>query len=145
MSQMDCRFKMKAENRPKALEAIKELNKNEAQVGSGGSNFTGEWVRHFAWVRADKIEKAQTLYEAMEEWGYEIDSTNDNEDVEWIGFIGEKMGDEKYMFDAIAPFVVDGSWIQMSGEEGAIWRWIFRNGECCEVDGQIIFDEKGCW
>jgi hypothetical protein len=145
MSQMDCHFAIKAENRPKALEAIKELNKNEQRIGSGGSNATGDWVRHFAWVRTDTIEKAQTLFDAMEEWGYEIAPREDTEDVDWIYFIGEKIGDEQYMFEAIAPFVEDGSWIQMSGEDGSIWRWVFRSGKCCDINGEVVFNEEGCW
>ena len=57
-----------------------------------------------------------------------------------IYFEGEKYGDDDLIFNAIAPYVEDGSYIQMNGEDGAIWRWVFENGKCVEKQATITFN-----
>jgi hypothetical protein len=58
-----------------------------------------------------------------------------------IHFEGEKIGQEDLLFEAIAPWVRDGSYIEMSGEDDAMWRWFFHAGECHEVTPTIIWEE----
>ena len=36
------------------------------------------------------------------------------------------------MFNCIATFVEDGSYIEMVGEDGDLWRWVFTNNNNCE-------------
>lgn len=53
-------------------------------------------------------------------------------------------------FKAIAPFVEDGSYIVMIGEDLCIWRWYFHDGELDIQGGEITFpeamktDDDGC-
>lgn len=45
---------------------------------------------------------------------------------------GEKLGNDYEIFKLIAPFVNDG-YIEMSGEDDCLWRWVFKDGKCEEV------------
>ena len=50
------------------------------------------------------------------------------------------LGDDSEIFAAIAPFVVENSFITMLGEEKEIWRWIFKNGTCIEETAEVVFE-----
>jgi len=54
--------------------------------------------------------------------------------IDGVDFCAEKLHEEYSMFREIAPFVRDGSFIEMRGEDSLIWRWFFRGGECYEID-----------
>jgi hypothetical protein len=40
-------------------------------------------------------------------------------------------------FETLAPFVKDGSYIAMVGEDNAIWRWYFTKGKCESQSGAL--------
>lgn len=56
-----------------------------------------------------------------------------------IHFIGEKLGDEKILFQALAPFVDKGSFIEMEGEDGDLWRWTFDGQQMIEQVARITW------
>lgn len=115
VSMRECDFKIKKENTSKALEIIKELVKK------------GE---EFRWVSNEIILEAENLKEVLEEFGYEVSEKETALEIE--DFLNEKEGDELTMFQAIAPVVEEGSYIEMYGEDGDTWRWVFENGKCTE-------------
>lgn len=51
-----------------------------------------------------------------------------------------QLGEDYALFKAIAPFVVENSFITMLGEEKEIWHWIFKNGTCVQENAQIVFE-----
>lgn len=51
-----------------------------------------------------------------------------------------ELGMDFEIFKAIAPFVVENSFITMLGEEKEIWRWIFKNGTCIEEQAEVVFE-----
>jgi hypothetical protein len=57
----------------------------------------------------------------------------------YIHFTLEKLGDDHEILDAIAPAVENASCIEMSGEEGDLWRWVFKDGRCQEIFPKIIW------
>ena len=61
-------------------------------------------------------------------------SFDEEGDIDGVEFCAEKLRDEYSMFREIAPFVRDGSFIEMRGEDSLVWRWAFRGGQCHEVD-----------
>ncbi len=144
MDQTESKFKIKAENRVKAFNACREklVGKQKENGAGGGSVSMGNWTPHYSWTDNSALENAKTLKEFMDEWRWEI-TLNDEvkvesdvpiaipSDVTDIQFTGEKIGDDETLFNAIAPFVEKGSYIQMSGEDGESWRWVF-NGKTCE-------------
>lgn len=74
------------------------------------------------------------------EWAYdfELDETGN---VTGIEFLGEKVGEDYWMFQSIAPYVKDGSFIEMLGEDGEQWRWVFKDGNCREITAKVSWEE----
>ena len=95
----------------------------------------------YSWVSISEVKKTQSLDQAMYEWRYQL-GYDDGGNVIGIDFCGEKLGDEALMFKAIAPFVKDGSFIEMHGEDGAMWRWKFVNGTMKEISAKIVWDDE---
>lgn len=100
----DVHFKIKKHNFEKALEAIKELPPH-------------------GWVDS-RYTEADTLEEAMTCWRWEA-GYNAEGDIDYLLFIGEKLGNDEMFFTALAPYVEPDSYIEMDGEENALWRWCF--------------------
>jgi len=82
-------FTIKYENKREALKAVKALAKTQDI----------DWVNYEDW---------NTLEEAMNGYRFDVD-TNEEGDIVDIRFIGEKAGDEEKLFNALKPFVEDGS------------------------------------
>lgn len=106
-------FKIKNENLPKALELLKDFTKRQD---------------HIMFVNKRTVLDSKMLSEAMEEYRWGIESKEYGVKLEY--FYGEKLGDDFEMFNAIAPVVEEGSYIEMHGEDGETWRWVFENGKC---------------
>jgi hypothetical protein len=65
---------------------------------------------------------------------------NKNEDIVAIEFNGYKQGESEGFFNTIAPYVLDGSYIEISGEDGDLWRWVFTNGVMREIRPTITWE-----
>lgn len=78
---------------------------------------------------------------AMNELNYSVElKSYGNKKVYAIGtFIGEELGDDQKVFEILSPFMNDG-YIEMMGEDGDIWRWVFENGEMHIKRPSIIWD-----
>lgn len=129
MSQTDCSFSMTKEDAEKALQAIKDL---------AGKETYGD---HFSWVDTKRFLEAKTFKEATEAWRWSAEEDKEG-NINGLWFQGDKSGDEDTLFDAIAPFVKEGSFIEMSGEDSTYWRWKFTGGKCIEVYGHVVFDDE---
>ena len=89
-----------------------------------------------------KTEYLGRIYKDLENYGY-VPITDNDGNVTDLDFAGDKLAyDEDEMFEKIAPYVDDGSFIEMSGEDGAQWRWVFSGGKVREVKAKIIWDEE---
>ncbi len=117
-------FHILAKNKENALAAIKALADKDT---------------HYAWVSTENFVRAKSLPEATKVWGWHIEEDPESGNIVGIDFFGEKLGDDKILLDAIAPFVEPGSFIEMSGEDSAIWRWAFNGKICIEVEPDIIW------
>lgn len=141
IQQTDAHFFIPKEFHGLALRSVKALMTNSAStLGNGGIwRPNEEPVRFFSWVNTDAVMKAETLEEALGAWRWES-YTNDNGDIDGLYFQGEKSGQDEYLFLAIAPYVKDGSYIAMRGEDGDIWRWYFDGQTCIEQTGKVIWE-----
>ena len=72
-------------------------------------------------------------------YNYEL---NADGDIVAIQFHGETLRDDFEMFQKIAPFVRSGSFLEMAGEDGAQWRWIFKDGICHQVNAIISWPDE---
>lgn len=73
----------------------------------------------------------------MAEWRWHL--TMQDGGVIDIEFTGEKYGDDRIMFAAIAPFVEKGSYINMRGECGELITWSFDGKSFKEEDSRDDF------
>lgn len=119
-------FTIKKENFEKALQSLKEVFIPENMTCYdyvGGKKYP-----HFSWVDAKTVLESKELGEALEEIRY-APTYNDNGDICNVEFTGEKYGDEKVFFTALAPYVESDSYLSFEGEDGAEWIWKFNHGE----------------
>ena len=74
----------------------------------------------------------------MFDLGYSIEDFTGNGGIDYIHLEHEKYCDEdRIIFETIAPFVADGSFVQYMGEDGYMWRYTFKNGKCIEQYPEI--------
>lgn len=127
---IDSKFEIKKENFEKALENLKSVFILENMTSY--DYICGKKQPHFMWVNTKVVLESKTLEEALEEIRYtpEYDSNGDICNVE---FIGEKYGDEKIFFNALAPYVEDESYIAFEGEDEVEWKWIFNDGKVEQI------------
>lgn len=59
-----------------------------------------------------------------------------------IWFEGETLENEDELFDIIAPFVEEGSYIEICGADCAQWRWFFDGVKCIQQDAEIRWVER---
>ena len=65
-----------------------------------------------------------TLFDAYR-WELDFDEENN---ICAIDFNGEKYwDDDNTLLKTIAPYVTDGSFIEMRGEDSEVWRWVYKN------------------
>lgn len=123
-------FRIRHENVLPALKAIRALHGKESIMDGSG--------RHFSWVPQDFHER-DTFEETLECWCWSplLDEEGNIED---LCFVGEKRGDDDILFGALAPFVEDGSYIEMQGEDGERWRWIFAKGTMRRRTPKVVWD-----
>ena len=92
----------------------------------------------FAFVETARLGKACDLLEALGALRW-IPETDEAGNIVSLEFTGEKLGDEEQIFRAIAACVKEGSAIQMAGEEGNVWRWLFKEETVVCQNGEIVF------
>lgn len=107
----ESKFSIRADQKEGALKALRALASTEI----------------FAWVGRDWAQRP-TLAKTLEDWHWEL-LEDECGNVTGIFFHGQNQGDDEAMFNAIAPFVDPGSFIEVQEEEGACWRWAFNKGE----------------
>ena len=58
-----------------------------------------------------------------------------------LQFLGEKWNEDHLkLFQLVAPYVPAGCYIQMQGEDGEMWRWVFDGKDCKEVTPEIRWE-----
>ena len=71
-------------------------------------------------------------------YDFQLDSDGNISELE---FTGEKLGSDFELFQSIAPYVKDGSYIWMHGADGSKWRWVFQSVICKEVKEKVARPE----
>lgn len=81
-----------------------------------------------------------SLKDAMYKHNWNIEPNTDGS-INDIEASFEKLYDQLNFLKAIASYVGVGSYIEMQGEDGAVWRWVFDGITCKEVWPKIIWPE----
>lgn len=91
-------------------------------------------------VNAQELFDAKTLEEAIELfcWRPVLDSAGNIIDIEQAC---DKICDSETLFAGLGPWVEAGGYIEMRGDDGDIWRWVFDGAECRKVIPRIIWDD----
>ena len=118
MSQLYDRFRIPAAAKPAALAALK-----------------------VAFPHEDDVRRAEDLEGALAKLRWECESEGfcRQGDVVEIHFSGDVLRSDKMIFDAIAPFVEAGSYVEMMGDDGQMWRWVFDGHNCVEVHPTVTW------
>lgn len=124
------KFCIKAENHPKVMEAIRSLE---------GKETIFDYEPHFMFILTKEVKAAKNISDLFKAWRWEIEFDSSG-DIGYLQFIGEKLGDEDIFFEAIAPYVESGSYIQVFDDDGEIWRWCFEQGKMLIKNAKISFD-----
>lgn len=137
----DSKFCIKKENCDGALQAAKQLGNGSNHPQARGSTYeNGKTTkRFFSWMNDVDVTQWAHIKNAMDEWRYPCKIDSDGNVVK-IEFDGEKIGQEEILFNAIAPFVESGSYIEMTGEDGAKWRWVFDGKTCDEKQAKVSYE-----
>ncbi|RKZ09793.1 hypothetical protein DRQ25_05240 [Candidatus Fermentibacteria bacterium] len=92
---------------------------------------------------ADEIrdhDDVDTLAIVVSAFGWRlVEDTGDN--VVGIRYEGEKCWREEELFKALAPYVVDGSYVEVTGEDGDHFRWFFTAGKCYQQQAIISWED----
>ena len=126
MLNIEADFQIKEANYPAACKALKAFIESRHDL---------DYVNV---TEAVKYCNEGDLIRALAECKWECDEGEDGIDTILPG--RTQLGEDHELFKAIAPFVVENSFITMLGEEKEIWRWIFKNGTCIEEQADVVFE-----
>jgi hypothetical protein len=111
MYQQKTEFSLKRENFQAAMKTLKELDQ-------------------------ESLEGYQSLSEVLREYGWSA-HINQAGDISDIEFLQESSSVADSLFEALAPYVEEGSYICMIGEDDESWRWYF-TGKRLRTDQGVI-------
>lgn len=94
----------------------------------------------YSWISSSWKKDCATLPEVLDEWRYSPVFDTDGNIVN-LEFTGQKYGSCTALFNVIAPFVESGSYIEMYGEDGAEWRFTFKDQKFSEVYPEVSWPE----
>ena len=124
----ECKFFIKKENIEKAFNTLRDYAKTKI-----------ENKERLSWIDLHSVAYSETLTEALESCDFDI-LYNDNGDVYDVDWISEKLGDHDVILDVIAPYIEDGSYLQMYGEDGEHWKWVFEDDKCHYKTSKIVWE-----
>lgn len=85
-------------------------------------------------------ENVGRVMAATRRYSYEF-KFDDDGNITDIDFVGDKLADDEVLFQKIAPYVREGSFIEMEGEDGECWKWVFKGGKCKEIKARLVWEE----
>lgn len=136
--QQDQNFFIKKEDFDDVIGAIKSLKGEETIDFDSGPP-------HFSWVSTENFMGCDNIEGIFYEWRWQLGFDNDG-NADSIYFEGEKLGDDIIFLNKIAKYVDNGSpyykedcFIEMRGEDGDMWRWVFVGDKCIEVYARISY------
>ena len=137
-------FAIRTHDLPRFFDLVGNMmsDANIEENGNGGSyNGTTQTSYWYSWVNTENVRKAvadRDIVRIFEEWGYELDFMHEHEGMCHyrldIRNGDAKIGDEEKFFAAIAPVIRDGSFIDVHGEDGSEWRWMWEDGKFFSQD-----------
>ena len=128
MQQRDGHFRIAVEKLPAALLAVQAITEQKPREW-GGSHFSS----------------GMTVPEMLEAWSWKALCDPATGDLIDLVFFGKQLGAEAFLFQALAPFVDAGSYLEMLGEDGEFWRWAFDGQHMREQFPQGVRQRRILW
>jgi hypothetical protein len=133
-------FYIENDKKEEALKLFKDnMLSRVDELGRGGCFAEGKkketW---FSWTDTKRLQETQTIEDVIKQFGWEPETDNDGNIVD-LYFDHDKMGQEDLLFDTIAPCVRAGSYLDMEGEEGDLWRWYFDGEQMLDQTGKVTY------
>lgn len=122
MDQVGADFFIAKENFPDVVRAIHNLANYPEKMGGRSAG-----KPHYSWI-GDNFDKINDIEEIFQYWRWEV-YLDDDGNICDLNFEGSKLGDDHILLNAIAPFVREGSYIEMRGEDNEHWRWVIHQGK----------------
>lgn len=129
MEQRDHHFQIAADDQAAALDALRQWETHEL-----------EQYPQYRDLMQTPLGNAETLMDALGALDWEA-QLNEQGDIVGLIFYGEKLHEEDAWLEALAPYVVKGSYLTMLGEDGQIWRWYFDGTHCITCPGKTVFPD----
>lgn len=124
---VDSQFRIPDDARRSALQSIKSLM-YDPEADAIISCSCGNEFNTFAWMHhVDHPSEWDSIDDALEAWRFE--PVYDGARMTGLDFTGQKIGDEAQMFEAIAPYVEEGSYIHFEGEDGSEFMLYFHDDD----------------
>ena len=143
-------FRIRKDNLSKFWEIVTHLMSDEQLAKNGNVIFPDQPMKkmYYSWIDTHMARKAiqnQDIFRFFFEWRYELMNDEENEDFICSHIMIEggesKIGDEELLFEAIAPIVENGSYIEVIGEDGERFRWSWNNGKLYVADAEVVFSD----
>jgi hypothetical protein len=80
------------------------------------------------------------VLDALQAWRFQAEEREDGR-VEITEFRGRCRRQEDVLFKAIAPFVMERSWVEGRGEDGKVWRLTFQDDRVYRQDATITWSD----
>jgi hypothetical protein len=135
---IDAKFKISKKNNlsKSIVNKLKKFFLDKANIHGGG--YSGDNGVEYSWVDNKDIRESQTLGELIEAFRYKP-NYKDNGSIDGISFNGSKLGDDRFFFSIIAPYVEKGSFLSYQGDDGCLWKWVFNDKKMEEKTGRITY------
>ena len=101
----------------------------DAALSAVKTAFSSSWTEHL-----------DTFEEAMSDFGY-VPEYDEDGNIDGFEFIGEKLRNDREFWDTVAPFVEEGCYLEIEGDDLEIWRWKFRNGKVIVQYPMFLWDD----
>ena len=121
---------------PESLQAIREMPVKYHGIKRGGSSNGEKW---FSWMNDSEIENAVNVETVFQQLGFETESTDGG--FKLLGY-DSKTGQEDLFLAVIAPYSVEGSYVEFIGEDDAHYRYEVNDGKMYTLSAEIKWSDR---
>lgn len=121
---------------PEALATIREMPVKYHAIKRGGSSNGEKW---FSWMNDTEIENAESVEIVFNHLGFETEKTDGG--FKLVGY-DSKTGQEDLFLGVIAPYSVEGSYVEFIGEDDAHYRYEVNDGKMYTLSAEIKWGDR---
>ena len=85
-----------------------------------------------------EAQHTETISHILVDSGYEMD-VGENGNIAGFYTEGSDICDDDELYQALAPFLRSGSYLELSNELGDTWRWVYFDGSCKRINPVMLW------